>query len=141
MGRDLMYPPEMSKRILRSSCLSGAAAVVAGYFGIWDCAAVATVVLLTSLNHWREPVVGIRRNVDLLTVYVSAAFHIGKAFDCSQPFLLACCVLSVTGVLCYMGAIYNGLNKYHDEASWCHCGLHTFGAAACIALYCGIEAT
>ncbi|KAF4323704.1 hypothetical protein BBO99_00008754 [Phytophthora kernoviae] len=109
-----VLPPRYSSRLFRSSfatCFSVAGALRSG---LWGCAFVALIVLLTSLNYWRNPVQGWRHP---LVQVLYALFVANSGF-------------------CYLQA---RKAPNHDASTAWHCGLHLLGNAANVLLYLGIS--
>ena len=98
-------------------------------------------VLLTSLNHWRDPrVTGWRRNLDLVCVQLGTGYHFYRSLECVQPYRSVTHVLWAAAIACYANAIRNGLKRNFNTAAWCHsAGLHCIGNVACCILYYGLR--
>lgn len=104
---------------------------------LWGCALVALVVLLTSLNYWRNPVKGWRRTADMTAVFGAALYHAYCCVAvCQDPLVQVLYPLVVANSgYCYMQA-RKAPNQ--DVSSAWHCGLHVLGNAANVLLYQGI---
>lgn len=132
-----VLPPRYSVRLFRSSFTTLLSVAVAAQHGLWDCAALAALVLLTSLNYWRDPRRGWRRTVDMTMVFAGMSYHILCCALCDDPLLqLAYAVLVANVGFCYLQA-----RKTADQdlsSAW-HCGVHVMGNVANVLLYVGLS--
>ena len=94
----------------------------------YGCTILNTAIFCTSLNYWRKPVLGLRRNIDICVVLSSAAFHIYKIRD-NKDFKY---IMTVTGLIFTLYPLSSLFQNIHLETSvLCHCclqvilGLHT----------------
>lgn len=134
-----VLPPQYSARLFRSSFTTCCSVYLALSHELWTCAAMALVVLLTSLNYWRHPVHGWRRTVDMTAVFVGMAYHIYCSAFCEQRIYQVFYLLFVLKTAyCYMRA-RDAPDK--DTSSAWHCGVHVVGNVANMLLYTGLAAT
>ncbi|RQM18373.1 hypothetical protein KXD40_002231 [Peronospora effusa] len=133
-----VLPPCYSTRLFRSSFATCFSVVGALRSELWGCACVALVVLLTSLNYWRDPVKGWRRTADMTAVFGAAVYHAYYCVAvCQDPIVQVLYALVVANSgYCYMQA-RKAPNQ--DVSSAWHCGLHLMGNAANVLLYLGIS--
>ena len=79
----LVLPPKFSRILLCTSCGTLATIYKAATAGRKGCTILTTLLLLTSVNYWRNPRYGFRRNLDIFVVvlnvlwYSYVAFHFG----------------------------------------------------------------
>jgi hypothetical protein len=66
------FPKEQSNVIFAFSFLIGLSAIYAFYKKQYDIFLVSILIFITSLDHWRDPQYGFRRNLDIFVV--SAGF-------------------------------------------------------------------
>ncbi|RLN96939.1 hypothetical protein BBJ28_00016151 [Nothophytophthora sp. Chile5] len=133
-----VLPPQYSTRLFRSSfstCFSVAGALRSE---LWGCAAVALLVLLTSLNYWRNPVKGWRRTADMSAVFGAVLYHAYCCYaQCEDPLVQALYALFVANSgFCYLQA-RQAPNQ--DVSSAWHCGVHLVGNLANVLLYLGLS--
>ncbi len=83
----------------------------------WDALGIGTV-LCTSVNYWRKPEKGIRRNIDITAVFTVNFINV---FRCPQ-------IWCVTGPICYV--TWTISNHLGDKRI--HSLLHVFGTVAYI---------
>ena len=81
-GHKLPMCYEYSKYLLYSSCFIGISAIIAYIMNNLYAFVYLILLLLTSINYWRKPEYGLRRNIDL------AAVSIGALYASSNLFLL-----------------------------------------------------
>ena len=53
----------------------------AAYRGYYDCAALTFCVFVTSINYWRNPVYGLRRNIDITAAVLTCGYQTYKSFS------------------------------------------------------------
>lgn len=131
-----VLPPQYSSRLFRSSFTTCFSVCLAARHELWSCAAVALLVLLTSLNYWRDPVLGWRRTLDMATVVFAIAHHVYCSAFCAQRIYQVVYLLFILQTAyCYWRA-RDAPNK--DVSSAWHCGVHVVGNVANMLLYTGL---
>ena len=50
------------------------------YYNLYVCMLFSVIVQITSVNYWRNPVKGIRRNIDILAVSVACIYNLYNSF-------------------------------------------------------------
>ena len=58
-----------SRRVYYSSMLSAISVLVALQFELYNFAVLAVIVLANSINYWRHPIPGWRRNLDMICAF------------------------------------------------------------------------
>lgn len=105
------------------------------YWGKYDYSLLSFLLFLTSINYWKKPIKGTRRNIDIVTCWFSVLYHLKKSNkDKNIPkkirYLYNLLVLSC-GYLYFKGStsphIIYGL-KLHSH-------MHTLGNIANLILY------
>ncbi|CEM26276.1 unnamed protein product [Vitrella brassicaformis CCMP3155] len=137
----LMYPQRYSQRLVASSATFIVPIAVAVCQNHWDFATLASLVLVTSLNHWRSPVfTSWRRRVDTTLVRGGTVYHLVQALKGLQLLpLLGFLSLTSVGASLYLMAIVYGQKGEHNRASLCHVGFHlSFVVGSCL-LYCTLN--
>ena len=133
----LILPPQYSRRILYTSFLSLASVGSAAYNDCRGCVVCAAMVMLTSLNYWRHPVFGIRRNLDMAVCAASLSYQLGLAAHSVEPAPRNAYFLTVVaGIGCYGCSRFFSF-AYGDKntASKFHCLLHVAGNVGNLILY------
>ncbi|KDO16297.1 hypothetical protein SPRG_18167 [Saprolegnia parasitica CBS 223.65] len=132
----LVTQPQYSSRLLKSSCLTALSAFSAAKKDLWSCSLVATLVLLTSINYWRHPTMGWRRNMDMLAVAGGLLYHMYLSLSCEVQFYqYLYYALMAKSVFCYFKSI-TCPNKSISYL-W-HIGMHAVGNLGTLALYVGL---
>lgn len=95
------------------------------------------MVLLTSVNYWRHPVFGLRRNLDMLTCACSLSYQLLLAVTEVEPAPRnAYLATVVAGLGCYgCSRYYSFVLRDKDISSRFHCGLHVLGNMGNLVLY------
>jgi accessory gene regulator protein AgrB len=95
------------------------------------------LVFLSSINYWRKPTKGIRRNMDISCVLTALLYHVYVAYSNKNWFEY---FTLVTGALSTFPVGYLLQYKgYVDYAMVCHVILHILAVASNMALYLGIH--
>jgi hypothetical protein len=132
-----VLPPRYASRLFRSSFTTALSVLVAAQNGLWGCAAVALLVLLTSLNYWRRPVRGWRRSADMAAVFGAIVYHVYCCAHCDDALYQAAYVLSVANTgFCYFQA--RRASDQHVSSAW-HCAMHVLGNLGNMLLYVGLS--
>ncbi|EQC36274.1 hypothetical protein SDRG_06379 [Saprolegnia diclina VS20] len=129
----LVLPPQYSGRLFKSSFLTVASVVTAAQYELWACCGLTLLVFLTSVNYWRHPVHGWRRNLDMLAVFCGMSYHLYTArFVPSGHHQLVYYGLALQIFVCYFKA-----RSSHDKdaASKWHMTMHLVGNIANCLLY------
>jgi hypothetical protein len=134
--------------IFRVSFISFLSSVYALYCGCYDLAAVPGSVFLTSVNYWRKPVYGWRRNLDMSCVALALTYQNYSAYlllssssvmshDSSSqlPALLTYYTLMGLGIGCYHLSVNLYEKKYIWSSTYVHCMVHVLANTANVLLY------
>jgi hypothetical protein len=131
-----------SSCIFRVSFISFLSSVYALYCGCYDLAAVPGGVFLTSLNYWRKPVYGWRRNLDMSYVALALTYQNYRAYrllsssSSSQlPALLTYYTLMGISIGCYHISVNLYEKKYIWSSTYTHCMVHVLANTANVLLY------
>ena len=130
-----LYDEDKSRFIFRKSFLSLFSCLYAIYNKHYDLAFVPGGVFLTSINYWRHPIYGWRRNVDICYVGSSLIYQCVRAYHSQYRFLHYLTMgLAMT---CYpIGRYhYNNGEKWHS--AYYHSMIHVIANISNIILYSG----
>lgn len=131
-------PPEAYLQIWRASFLSIISISCALYHRLYQFVWVPSVVMITSLNHWRKPRLGLRQDVDVFVVHLTCTYQCLCSFQLigfqNQHFICYWFCLFL-GLFCYQ--ISNNHDVPLKSARW-HCGTHVFANVANLFLYDGM---
>ena len=133
-----VLPEQYARRIFYTSFGIVASVAWAAYNRRGDCCALASLLLLTSLNYWRRPRFGSwRRTADMVVSWGSVGYQF---FVCmpqlpSAPARVVYVATLAASGFCYFRARSFGLSGDKDTSSWWHCGLHLCGGVGNLILY------
>ena len=136
-GGRLVLPPHLSRRIFYTSflILGSVASAVANDLPV--SAAMAVSLLATSLNYWRHPIFGWRRNLDVFVATTSLFYQLAiLSADAPAPARSLYFITVGCGGVCYLRSRWQGI--YHGDrstSSLYHCGLHLCGNIGNLVLY------
>jgi hypothetical protein len=130
-----------SRRVYYSSMLSAISALVAFQFELYNFTLLAVLVLVNSINYWRHPIPGWRRNLDMLCAFGACWYQMFASFDLhNQLFFMVYWITIAIAVFCYQMARRHGrIYQNFDMASRWHIGLHVFANISNIMLYYGFS--
>ena len=137
MKGKLVLPPEYSRRILAASTLMSFSVASAMYNRCYDNAFLAFLVLGTSINYWRLPLLGMRRYFDMACAMGSLGyqtFYTSRHTTERARHLYWTTV--VLGCSCYLtGRYFTFTRGNYNVSSAMHCCLHVFGNIGNLLLY------
>ncbi len=130
----VLYPAQYNF-IWRVSFVSAFSCAYAAYRGHYDIAIVPCSVLLTSLNYWRLPTYGWRRNLDIACVCSGLIYQNIRAYRLSNavPYYY----LMGTASLLYPMSVYFYKKKCYWWSTYVHCMLHIIANIGNVVLYSG----
>ena len=133
MNATMILPAECSRRILATTMLIPAVSAYAVHNRLYDCAGVSLAVFATSVNYWRRPTRGMRRNVDRTCVLVALTYFSFVITTRLYPVQRAIhAVLVAIGGLCYRQA--RRIQDVNWSSLW-HCGMHIVLNTSSVYLY------
>jgi len=126
--------PQHAHRLFLASFLTIPSILVALGQGLYDCAWVPLAVFFTSVNYWRNPRYGLRRQLDMLTVAAGTMYNLTRSHESDHCvwYLFTC----VAVVLCYF--IARATPNPHISTMW-HVGIHVCANIGNILLYVGLD--
>lgn len=132
--------PEYASCIYRLSFISFFSFMYALYCECYDLAAVPGGVFLTSINYWREPVYGWRRNLDMSYVACALIYQNYRAYHLlsspsQMPALLTYYTLMCIGIMCYSLSVHLYKKKDIWSSTYVHCLVHLLANTANVFLY------
>jgi hypothetical protein len=130
---DCILCPAQSKCIWRVSFLSLLSCSYAIYQGHYDLALVPGGVFMTSINYWRLPTYGWRRNLDMTYVCSSLIYQNIRAYSMpnAAPYYQFMCL----GLLMYPTSIYLYKKKRYWWSTYVHCMVHIVANISNAVLY------
>ena len=88
---------ETSRNVYYTSYLTIFSIIHSFYNAIYQLSFINIFVLITSINYWRFPIRGFRRNVDISTVLISLSYHLYYTYIYNYfqyLYLLLLCIIS-----------------------------------------------
>lgn len=133
----LVLPPIYSRRILMASTLMCTSVASALYNRLPDNAMLAVLVLCSSVNYWRHPVLGARRYFDMVCAIGSLAYQCFYTSQrTSKPARHAYWMTVAAGGSCYLvGRYFSFSRRMYNVSSSLHVCLHVFGNVGNLLLY------
>ena len=131
---DTVLPKEYADILFWISFLIGFTAIYALIKKKYDISVICFVIFITSLNYWREPKTGFRRNIDIVAVILGFIYLFSRAIMLniqSLVFWICCTAVMLTYAMSWVSYGYG----YVFESTIVHCLVHLFGNATAI-LYC-----
>ena len=126
-------PPEEAQFLLCSSLTTFVSCSAAAYYGLYDFLATSTSVLICSVNYWRRPIYGWRRNLDITNTILCALYHSWRATETMNVYYF---VFAANGIGSYLIAQrLDHCGIFRIPALWAHSGMHVFGNVANLFLF------
>jgi hypothetical protein len=79
-------------------------------------------VFLTSINYWRYPIKGFRRNIDIMMVGLSIAYNSYYVYDCAYGHYYISMIILGIMIYIFSGLLYT--KKYLGLSTLLHCKVH-----------------
>jgi len=144
LEKDCIMERKYYSCIYRVSFLSFLSSIYAIYCECYDLAPVPGGVFLTSVNYWRRPTYGWRRNLDMGYVTCAVMYQNYRAYHTyyytmkmGHYFVLLYCGLVLLGIGCYPVSVYLYKKKDLWGSTYVHCLLHVVANIANVLLYSG----
>lgn len=127
-------PRSESRILLASSLTTVASCLRSAHLALWDCLLTSSAVLFFSVNYWRRPVYGWRRNLDIMNTVTGLSYQLVIVSDIDTALLLPYLAFTTCGLACFaLGYKFSGRN-----GTLAHSGVHVFGNLANMFLYQGL---
>lgn len=138
----VLYPQHLANRMLFTSFLFLIDVSIAFILGYYDLMILGLLTTVASINHWRYPIFGIRRTIDLIMAQTAILYHAYCAYYESLSiysmriyFMLMASLLLFYLLAVFCAFILQNLNF----ASISHCMMHITGIIANAYLYFNIR--
>jgi hypothetical protein len=127
---------DYSKFLFFSSFSMGVSAFIAYIMNDVYITVYLILLFLTSINHWRKPEYGLRRNIDLSVVFIGACYATLKIFLLKDEFhRVGLIILAFCGIVFYS---IEWILSYLDSPKWIifHMTLHIYASCgACLMIF------
>lgn len=127
-------PSSHAKILLSTSLLTIPSFLVCAHLRLYECMATNLSVLFWSVNYWRRPVYGWRRNVDILNVALCTLYHTYTSRLIETRLMVSYLFFITLAVGSY--AVARRLPGI--DGTIAHTGVHVFGNIANSFLYKGL---
>ena len=139
----VMYPQHLANRMVFTSFLILILnSLICYLFAYYDLLVASLIAAVISINHWRFPVIGIRRTVDLVVAQMSFCYHFYCAYtENEEREHWNVCLLFIFGFIgFYLSAIFCAtIIKNLNIASQCHAMMHLIAITGNIYMYLHIR--
>lgn len=121
---------EYATKIYRVSFLSLLPTILSFHYGKYDVMLVPLTVFVTSINYWRKPTYGWRRNMDIGAVLSGICFQVYRVLECHNKHVVLAFMFS--GACSYgMSWVFS---KQPSLSTYLHCGVHVCANTALVCL-------
>ena len=133
--------PENARITFCTSFVALSTLALAAVLRVYDGIAVTTLVFLTSVNYWRRPVYGFRRNLDIAAAGVCLAYQTLRSFSVEPLYQAGYLTSSYAGVVIYFIGLYlSRRNRRHETTgAYMHAITHALGNVGNVFLYVGLN--
>jgi len=137
-----VYPAHLSRRLLFSAFVHGPLTIISaaanGQFAkdSSGCGYCAVLIMLTSVNYWRHPVVGIRRSLDMVSSVGCFFYQLHASASAPVGAFITYCATSSGILSCYgMARHYNFVLGNKSVANTWHLMVHACTGVGSLVLY------
>lgn len=130
-----LYLPKHSRIIWSASWLFLLTALYAVIQRHYDLAIGPAGIFITSINYWRHPVKGLRRNIDIAFVWLATGYQLTRALTAQHSILFyAGYAIAFT---CYPISNHLLYKQRHFESALLHACLHLVSNVSNMVLFSG----
>lgn len=79
-------------------------------------------VFITSINYWKHPIKGLRRNIDIMIVCLSILYNSYYVYDCLYSHYYINII--ILGIMIYIFSVILHTKKYFWLSTLLHCKVH-----------------
>ncbi len=126
---------EEAYAMLITSSVTGFASIYAIYKGHYFTSIIPFGVLLTSINYWRHPTYGIRRNIDVAWCIFSLSMLLIISYNASERARYY--LYTILGLICYPLSHYFHNNQQQYMGTLMHGYMHILGGIGLFYLFSG----
>ena len=129
-----LLKPIYSKRILLASFFALPSIFLAFILQLYRCCFVSFSVFLSSINYWRMPRYGFRRQLDVFIVVLGFWYQFYRSYECEYQKMYF--LTLGMAVWCYLKA---RTTKDPNVSTKWHVGIHFWGNVGNMMLYMGMR--
>merc|ERR1711971_973788 len=122
-----LYPKNISRRMLATSFAFPICAAQAYIHECYILSALTFLVFLASINYWRSPKRGLRRNIDIVNSIFAVSYHMMYATIALENDGIKYVYLGMGALIPYSISVYARDNGHFNVESFFHCGMHLYG--------------
>uniref|UniRef100_A0A6C0B5Z1 Uncharacterized protein n=1 Tax=viral metagenome TaxID=1070528 RepID=A0A6C0B5Z1_9ZZZZ len=131
---ELAYPDGIYQYILKMCAIHPINIFAGFYYGNPLGGTMGVLLLMTSVNYWRKPLLkSVRRYIDISVAFITVPYHIGLSLFTTNKLL--CAGPTILGALAYPFSIWLERKKYTKTAAFLHCALHGLVCAGATLTY------
>jgi len=131
---ELAYPDGIYQYILKMCAIHPINITAGFYYGNPIGGTMGVLLLMTSVNYWRKPLLkSVRRYIDMSVAFITVPYHIGLSLFTTNKLL--CAGPMILGALAYPFSIWLERKKYTKTAAFLHCALHGLVCAGATLTY------
>lgn len=94
-----------------------------------------TILFLTSINYWRKPIYGFRRNLDITIAVINFGYNHYVIYNCHYSWIY---YLAMKGIVVFYGLSRMYHNKNSNLACFFHCMVHISANVGNLAVFSGL---
>ena len=132
-----LYPKQISNRMLTTSLFMIIPAVLAPYYECYFLTVMIWMIFLCSINYWRRPQYGMRRNIDIFVANGGGTMHVLYGlYHCNDlgTAKFFCSLVPPIAGLYLLGKLAK-CHGYLNLDSYFHCSVHLWFICSCALLY------
>ena len=130
---DLVLTPQYSNLIYKVCYLLLITTLYGFYQQKYDLCTILFCGFLTSINYWRNPTFGLRRNIDMVAIPIGLVYHAVRAYHYEN--WLPYYVLNGICISFYPASCYFYRRKQYWTSTYLHCMMHIMGNVSFFVLY------
>jgi hypothetical protein len=112
--------------------------IVANILQVYEGVVVTASVFICSINYWRRPEYGIRRNIDITNNVLCLLYQTWRSFYVSPVYTFGFIISTYTGVGCFfLGRYLDRINVMYG--TYLHSCVHILGNIGNLILYIGLS--
>lgn len=130
--------PQNARILFGTSFLALTTLALAAFLRVYDGVAITSAVFLTSVNYWRRPVYGFRRNLDITVSTLCLIYQTLRCFSTERRYAVGYLAASYTGVALFLVSTFAGSKGSETLSVVLHAVTHALGNVGNIFLYVGL---
>jgi hypothetical protein len=134
-----VVPQECAKILFRAGFLSLGTSLLAAKWRVYDGMIVTTAVFICSVNYWRRPVYGWRRNIDIINTATCLLYQTWRCFSTNWFYRIGYLISTYSGIGFFLlGKHLNNFSPLYG--TYAHVFVHIMGNVGNMFLFSGLRA-